>query len=155
MEDVLAVYTRAHDPDCPVVCLDETSKQLVAETRVPVPMKPGQPARSDYEYERNGTANMFMMFAPLEGWRHVILAKPPTKVSSTSTMPPSSSLSFMSAVLMAYGPSGFIGTEAHITIKLQGATFLANEHQVNDAIPIAKRLIGILEIALHGQWKDL
>jgi hypothetical protein len=71
MEDVLAVYTRAHDPDCPVVCLDETSKQLVAETRVPVPMKPGQPARSDYEYERNGTANLFMMFAPLEGWRHV------------------------------------------------------------------------------------
>jgi hypothetical protein len=45
----LAVYARAHDPDCPVVCLDETSKQLVAETRVPVPMKPGQPARSDYE----------------------------------------------------------------------------------------------------------
>ncbi len=71
MEDVLAVYTRAHDPDCPVVCLDETSKQLVAETRVPVPMKPGQPARSDYEYERNGTANLFMMFAPLEGWRHI------------------------------------------------------------------------------------
>ena len=71
MEDVLAVYTRAHDPDCPVVCLDETSKQLIAETRVPVPMKPGQPARSDYEYERNGTANLFMMFAPLESWRHV------------------------------------------------------------------------------------
>ena len=65
MEDVLAVYTRAHDPDYPVVCLDETSKQLVAETRAPVPMKPGQPARSDYEYERNGTANLFMMFAPL------------------------------------------------------------------------------------------
>src|SRR6202047_4479308 len=71
MEDVLAIYTRAHDPDCPVVCLDETSKQLVAETRVPVPMKPGQPARSDYEYERNGTATLFMMFAPLEGWRRV------------------------------------------------------------------------------------
>ncbi|MGH6869769.1 MAG: hypothetical protein ACREDA_13050 [Methylocella sp.] len=52
MKDVLAVYTRAHDPDCPVVCLDETSKQLVAETRVPVAMKPDQPARSDYEYER-------------------------------------------------------------------------------------------------------
>src|ERR1700730_10213283 len=66
-----AVYTRAHDPDCPVVCLDETSKQLVAETRVPVPMKPGQPARSDYEYAGNGTANLFMMFVLLEGWRYV------------------------------------------------------------------------------------
>ena len=71
MEDVLAVYTRPRDPDCPLVCLDETSKQLIAETRVPVPMKPGRPARHDYEYERNGTANLFMLFAPLEGWRHV------------------------------------------------------------------------------------
>jgi DDE superfamily endonuclease len=71
MEDVLAVYTRPHDPDRPMVCLDETSKQLIKETRLPIPMKPGQPARVDYEYERNGTANLFMMFAPLEGWRHV------------------------------------------------------------------------------------
>ena len=71
MEDVLAVYTRPRDPDHPLVCLDETSKQLLAETRVPIPMKPGRPARCDYEYERNGTANLFMMFAPLEGWRHV------------------------------------------------------------------------------------
>jgi hypothetical protein len=71
MEDVLSVYTRLHDPDRPLVCLDETTKQLTKETRTPVPMKKGQPARVDYEYERNGTANMFMMFAPLEGWRHV------------------------------------------------------------------------------------
>src|SRR5664279_3120390 len=71
MEDVLEVYQRPHDPARPLVCLDETSKQLVAETRVPVPAKPGRAARHDYEYERNGTANLFMMFAPLEGWRHV------------------------------------------------------------------------------------
>ena len=71
MEDVLAVYTQPHDPDHPLVCLDETSKQLVAETRIPIPMKAARPARFDYEYERNGTANLFMMFAPLEGWRHV------------------------------------------------------------------------------------
>jgi hypothetical protein len=71
MEDVLAVYTRPRDPDYPLVCLDETSKQFLAETRVPIPMKPGRPARCDYEYERNGIANIFMMFAPLEGWRHV------------------------------------------------------------------------------------
>jgi DDE superfamily endonuclease len=71
MEDVLEVYHRPHDPDRPVVCLDETSKQLIAETRVPIPAKPGHPKRDDYEYERNGTANLFMMFAPLEGWRHV------------------------------------------------------------------------------------
>jgi hypothetical protein len=71
MEDVLEVYTRPHDPERPLVCLDESSKQLIAETRIPVPMKPGRPARHDYEYERNGTANLFMLFAPLEGWRHV------------------------------------------------------------------------------------
>jgi hypothetical protein len=71
MEDVLEVYQRPHDPNRPVVCLDETSKQLISETRVPIPAKPGQVARYDYEYERNGTANLFMLFAPLEGWRHV------------------------------------------------------------------------------------
>jgi hypothetical protein len=71
MEDVLEVYQRPHDPDCPVVCLDETSRQLIAETRVPIPAKPGCPVRHDYEYQRNGTANLFMIFAPLEGWRHV------------------------------------------------------------------------------------
>jgi DDE superfamily endonuclease len=71
MEDVLSVYTRPRDADRPLVCLDESNKQLIKETRVPLPMKTGQPARVDYEYERNGTANLFMMFAPLEGWRHV------------------------------------------------------------------------------------
>jgi hypothetical protein len=55
----------------PLVCLDETSKQLIAETRTPIPMKRGRAARIDYEYERNGTSNLFMLFAPLEGWRHV------------------------------------------------------------------------------------
>jgi hypothetical protein len=71
MEDVLAVYTRPRDADRPLVCLDETSKQLLAESRAAMPMKPGRPARCDYEYERNGTANLFMLFAPLEGWRRV------------------------------------------------------------------------------------
>jgi hypothetical protein len=71
MEDVLDVYHRPRDPQCPVVCLDETSKQLIAEIRVPIAAKSGRPARIDYEYERNGTANIFMLFAPLEGWRHV------------------------------------------------------------------------------------
>jgi len=56
---------------CPMVCLDETSKQLIAETRVPIAATPRRTARHDYEYERNGTANLFMMFAPLQGWRQV------------------------------------------------------------------------------------
>ena len=64
MEDVLETYQKPRDPDRPLVCLDETSKQLIVETRAPIPVKPGQPARHDYEYERNGVANLFMIFAP-------------------------------------------------------------------------------------------
>jgi hypothetical protein len=71
MEDVLDVYQRPRDPSRPLVCLDEQSKQLIKETRTPLPTSPGRVARHDYEYERNGTANLFMLFAPLEGWRHV------------------------------------------------------------------------------------
>ena len=71
MEDVLEVYARPRDPERPVVCLDETSKQFIVETHTPQPAAPGRPARLDYEYVRNGTANLFMMYAPLEGWRHV------------------------------------------------------------------------------------
>jgi hypothetical protein len=71
MEDVLEVYHRPHDPKRPVVCLDETSKQMIVETRAAISAAPGRKARHDYEYERNGVANLFMMFAPLEGWRHV------------------------------------------------------------------------------------
>src|SRR6201998_1669928 len=78
MEDVLEVYQRPHDPDRPVVCLDETTKQLVKETRMPVPATPGRATRHDYEYERNGTINLFMLFAPLEGWRHVGVTAPHT-----------------------------------------------------------------------------
>jgi hypothetical protein len=71
MEDVLEVYTRPYDPDRPVVCLDEASKQLVDDVTPPLPMEPGQPARQDCEYERCGTANLFMVFEPLAGQRHV------------------------------------------------------------------------------------
>ena len=69
MEDVLDLYQQPHDPDAPVVCMDEASKQLVGETRVPVPAAPGRPARVDYEYERKGTANIFLFAEPLRGWR--------------------------------------------------------------------------------------
>lgn len=80
MEDVLEVYQRPYDPKRPVVCLDETSKQLVGETRTPIPAKPGTPAREDYEYKRNGVANLFMLFEPLAGWRHVEVTDRRTKV---------------------------------------------------------------------------
>jgi hypothetical protein len=71
MEDVLEVYHRPYDPRRPLVCLDEASRQLIGEVVRPLPAGPGQPERFDYEYVRNGTANLFMIFEPLLGWRHV------------------------------------------------------------------------------------
>lgn len=94
MEDVLAVYKRPHDPSYPLVCVDEATKQLIKETRPPLPMKPGQPARYDYEYERNGTANLFMMFAPLEGWRHVQVTERHTAVDYAQVLKDLSDLHF-------------------------------------------------------------
>jgi hypothetical protein len=71
MEDVLELYHEPFDPLRPVVCFDECSKQLLGETRIPLPMEQGQPQRYDYEYERHGTCNLFMFFEPLAAWRHV------------------------------------------------------------------------------------
>ena len=71
MEEVLDVYTRPLDPKRPQVCFDESSKQQVKEVRTPLPGAPGQPARYDTEYERNGVSNLFMFFCPLLNWRHV------------------------------------------------------------------------------------
>jgi hypothetical protein len=79
MEDVLAAYKRPFNPDEPLVCMDETSKQLTAETRRPIPAAPGRPARYDYEYERNGVCNLFMFFEPLAGKRHVSVTDRRTK----------------------------------------------------------------------------
>lgn len=79
MEDVLDCYEQAYNPKEPVVCFDETSKQLIAETRLPIPMQPGQVQRYDYEYERCGTRNLFLFFEPLANWRHVTVTQRHTK----------------------------------------------------------------------------
>jgi transposase len=71
MEDVLDLYQRPVNPRFPLVCFDETPQQLVSETRSPLPMMPGKPECYDYEYHREGTANLFMFFAPLLNWRHI------------------------------------------------------------------------------------
>ena len=71
MEQVLEVYKRPHDPRHPLVCMDETTKQCVKETRAPQPAGPNRPARYDAEYERNGVAHLLLYYAPLENWRRV------------------------------------------------------------------------------------
>ena len=80
MENVLEAYDQPYDPKRPLVCMDETNKQLVKETRLPIEAEPAHPQRFDYEYERNGTADIFMFCEPLEGWRHVNVTDRRTKV---------------------------------------------------------------------------
>jgi hypothetical protein len=80
MEDVLAVYARPYDPAHPVVCLDETSRQLLGETRDPLPVTMGQVAKHDPEYVRGGVAQLFLATEPLRGWRHVIVGARRTRL---------------------------------------------------------------------------
>lgn len=145
MEDVLAVYTRPHDPDRPVVCLDETSKQLVAETRVPMQVRPGSPARVDYEYDRNGTANLFMMFAPLEGWREVKVTDRRTAIDYAHTLKDLSDIHFpnVSQIVLVQD-----NLNTHCPASLYQA-FPAAE---------ARRLVERFEwhfTPKHGSWLDL
>jgi hypothetical protein len=80
MEDVLGVYTRPYDPRRPQVCLDETSRQLLGEVNPPRPVEPGRPGRQDYEYERRGVCNLFMVCEPLAGWRQVMVSDRRTRI---------------------------------------------------------------------------
>jgi hypothetical protein len=80
MEDVLEVYTRPYDPLRPQVCLDETSRQLLADVSPPCPVAPGRPAREDYEYVRHGVCNLFLVTEPLTGWRQVTVSDRRTRI---------------------------------------------------------------------------
>ncbi len=145
MEDVLAVYMRPRDPDHPLVCLDESSKQLLAETRVPIPMKAGRPARFDYEYERNGTANLFMMFAPLEGWRHVKVTDRHTAVDYAHVLKDLADLHFANTKTI---------------VLIQDNLNIHSKASLYEAFPAAeaRRLVERFEwhyTPKHGSWLDL
>ena len=86
MENVLNLYHQAYDARYPLICFDESSKQLIAETRAPLPMQPGLVVRYDYEYERRGVCNLFMFFEPLRAWRHVEVTQRRTKVDFAHCM---------------------------------------------------------------------
>ena len=145
MEDVIEVYQRPHDPNCPVVCLDETSKQLIKETQTPIPAKPGRTARHDYEYERNGTANLFMLFAPLEGWRHVEVTDRHTAVDYAHMLRDLSDKHFPNAAKIALVQDNL---STHKPASLYEA-FPA---------PEARRLVERFEwhyTPKHGSWLDM
>ena len=145
MEDVLEVYQRPHDPQRPLVCLDETSKQLIIETRAPIPAKPGQPARHDYEYERNGVANLFMVFAPLEGWRHVKVTDRHTAIDYAHVLRDLSDTHFPDAAKI---------------VLLQDNLNTHKPASLYEAFPApeARRLVERFEwhyTPKHGSWLDL
>ncbi len=145
MEDVLAVYKRPHDPKRPLVCLDETSKQLISETRKPIPMKPGSPARYDYEYQRNGVANLFMMFAPLEGWRHVKVTDRHTAIDYAYVLKEISDDHFPHADLITL-------LQDNLNIHAKASLYQAFP------APEARRLVQRFEWVYtpkHGSWLDL
>ena len=145
MEDVLAVYLRPHDRDHPLVCLDETSKQLIAETRTRIPMAPGRAARYDYEYQRNGVANLFMMFAPLEGWRHVKVTDRHTAVEYAQVLKELSDVQFPHA-------KSIVLVQDNLNIHAKASLY--------QAFPAAeaRRLVERFEwhyTPKHGSWLDL
>jgi len=86
MEDVLDLYAAPYDPAYPVVCFDESPKQLVAEVRTPIAVEPGAPARYDTEYERNGVRDVMMICEPKRGWREVLLTERRTKIDFAHMM---------------------------------------------------------------------
>ena len=145
MEDVLEVYQRPRDPQRPLVCLDETSKQLIMEVRAPVPMKPGHPARHDYEYERNGVANLFMLFAPLEGWRHVKVTDRHAAIDYAHVLKDLSDVHFPSAIKIVLVQDNL---STHTTASLYQACPAAE----------ARRLVERFEwhyTPKHGSWLDM
>jgi hypothetical protein len=145
MEDILEVYHRPRDPERPLVCLDETSKQMIVETRKPIPAKPGAPKREDHEYERNGVANLFMMFAPIEGWRHVEVTDRHAAVDYAQVLKDLSDVHFPDAAKIVLVQDNL---STHTPASLYAA-FPA---------PEARRLVERFEwhyTPKHGSWLDM
>lgn len=145
MEDVLDVYTRSYEPEYPVVCFDETSKQLVLETRVVIPAEPGEIERYDYEYERNGVQNLFMMCEPLRGWRHVAVTERRTKQDYAQQMKELVDVHFPDAVWI---------TVVHDQLNTHTPSALYEAFEPQEA----KRILDKLEIHYtpkHGSWLNM
>jgi hypothetical protein len=145
MEDVIETYHLPRDPEIPLVCVDEASKQLVKETRAPIPMRAGRAACHDYEYERNGTANLFMMFAPLEGWRHVKVTERHTAIDYAHVLKDLADVHFPDAKKIRLVQDNL---NTHRPASLYEA-FPAEE---------ARRLVERFEVHYtpkHGSWLDM
>jgi hypothetical protein len=145
MEDVLDVYHRPPDPKRPLVCFDEASKQHVKETRTPLQAKPGSLAKYDYEYERNGTSNIFIFFAPHLAWRHLKITDRRTMVDFAHGMKDLVDVHFADAEIIVLVMDNL---NTHKLASLYHAFAPAE----------AKRIIDKLEIHYtpnHGSWLNM
>jgi DDE superfamily endonuclease len=145
MEDTLEVYQRPYDAQRPLVCFDEGTKQLVKEVRTPLPAAPGRPERIDYEYERHGTGNLFMMFEPLAGRREVLVTERRTAVDYAEAIQHLVDVSYPSAEKIVLMQDNL---NTHKLASLYEA-FPPEE---------ARRLITKLEIHYtpkHGSWLNM
>jgi len=143
MEDVLNIYQRPYDPQTPVVCIDETNKQLIEETRVPC--EPGQPEKVDYEYKRNGVADIFMIFEPLAGKRETIVTETRTSVDFANV------LKYTSDVMYPFAEKIILVTDnlnTHCTASLYKA------FEPEEARRIADRFEWHYT-PKHGSWLDM
>jgi len=145
MEDVLEVYHRPYDADRPMVCMDEASKQLIAEVREPLPARPGSVAKQDSEYERRGTANLFMAVEPLAGKRTVQVTDRRTKVDWAQ---------FIKFLLLTVYPDAAIVVLVMDNLNTHGIGSLYKAFDPQTARALASRL-EIHYTPKHGSWLNM
>ena len=143
MEDVLEVYQRPYDPLCPVVCIDETNKQLIRETRIPC--EPGQPEKVDSVYVRNGVADVFMISEPLAGKRETVVTETRTAVDFAHI------LQYTSDVLYPYAEKIILVTD---NLNTHSPASLYKAFQPKEARRLAKRFQWHYT-PKHGSWLDM
>jgi transposase len=145
MEEVLSIYTQPYDAERPVVCLDESSKQLIGEVRRPIPIEPGQPERFDSEYSRNGVANLFIAFEPLVGQRLVEVTDQRTRIDFAH---------FIKKLVDEYYPTAKTIVLVMDNLNTHDKTSLYEAFEPEEA----KRLADKLEIHYtpkHGSWLNM
>ena len=145
MESVLSVYQRSYYPDFPFVCLDETLKQLVKETRTPIPTESEKPKRFDYQYERNGTANLFMVCNPIEGWRTVEVTQQRTAIDYAH---------LLQKLVDDYYPEAYVITVVQDNLNTHTPTSLYKAFEPSEARRILNRL-EFCHTPKHGSWLNM
>lgn len=145
MESVLEVYQRRYHTEFPVLCLDEAMKQLVKETVAPMPAQPGQPQRQDFQYERNGTANLFMLCEPIAGWRHVEVTQQRTAIDYAHVLKDIVDLHYPDALLITV-------VQDNLNTHKPASLYQAFEPAE------ARRILNRLEFCYtpkHGSWLNM